>query len=524
MTAHTGLVATSLLLALAFIVAVGLERSRKTLLLPLLLTGLAAWSAVVLIALVGNHLRFPFDIDLLEGVIMQQAHHAMRGQAIYPLPSPEYVPLAYNALFPLLAAPFLLLFGDTLATLRTVSLFGAIGSAAAIFALVRASSKSAWWGAVAVGLFCAAYPAMDAVLDSPHSDSWLLCCALWGTYLVGRASWGPRLAGILVLAAGFWFKQHGAVFLLSALFFLTWREGIRQSLVYWLLAIVAAPLLYLFPPGGLLGPGFHYFTWQVPSGWSQFSAHSVYRIVRFIRIYYPVLAIAAFIGVYRALRSRTIGLLEMQLGAALLTALMGALDPGSGNNVFIPAGAFCIVYGSIELARIDDGERRWLGARLGRTAALLAFATLLYDPRPLWLPASARASYAELLTTIRALPGTVYAPDVGQLANGPRLYPAVHWIAVEDLMRGPHRTAADSALARGVLDPLRHPTTTAFVLTNHPLATMSSPVNELAPSYALVQDWGDRFAALAPVTRRADSGWPRYLYRFSGTAEDAHVH
>lgn len=510
-------------LALALLVGIALERSRIPSALPTLLAILSAGSVIAVIALIVNHVRFPFFIDLMEGVVMQHAQRAMHAQAIYPLPTPEFVPLAYNALFYLLAAPFLLLFGETLSTLRSVAVLGFLGSAVAMFVIARAATRSAWWGAIAVGLFCAAYPAMDAYLDSAHSDSWLLCCALWGTYLVGRPSRGARIAGILVFVAAFWFKQHGAVFLGVALLFLTWQEGLPQSLVYWLVAIALGPLLYLVAPGTFLGPEFHYFTWHVPSGWSEYSTKSIYRVIRYAKSCYPVLVLAALVGAYHTLRSRKIGILELQLGAAFLTALMGSLDPGSSNNVFIPFSAFCILYGSIELARIDEAGTIALGLRPALLAVLLAFATLLRDPRAYWLPASARASYADLQATIRALPGTVYAPGIGQLVDGPRLYPAAHWVALEDMMRGPHRTAADSALARRMLDPLRHPSTPAFVLTNHPLATMSAPTRELATRFELIQDYGDRFTPLTAVARPYHAGWPRYLYRSIGVGAPAHV-
>ena len=510
-------------LALALLLGVALERSRIPSALPALLAILSATSAVVVIALVVNHVRFPFFIDLMEGVVMQHAQRAMHGQSIYPVPTPEYVPLAYNALFYVLAAPFLLLFGDTLPTLRSVAVLGFMGSAVAMFVIVRATTRSTRWGVIALGLFCAAYPAMDAYLDSAHSDSWLLCCALWGTYLVGRPSRGARIAGIFAFVAAFWFKQHGAVFLGMALLFLSWREGLPRALVYWLLALALGPLLYLAAPGPIFGPEFHYFTYVVPSGWSQLTTRTFWRVAEYAKNYYPVLALVALVGGYRAFRSKKVEILELQVGTAFLTAIMGSLDPGSSNNVFIPFAAFCILYGTIELARIDEAGAIVLGMRPALLAVLLAFATLIRDPRRYWLPATARASYADLQATIRALPGTVYAPGIGQLVDGPRLYPAAHWVALEDMMRGKHRTAADSALARRMLDPVRHPSTPAFVLTNLPLATMSAPTSELASSYELVQDYGDRFTPLTGVPRPFHLGWPRYLYRSIGGGAPTHV-
>ncbi|MGE5729955.1 MAG: hypothetical protein ACM34L_15220, partial [Gemmatimonas sp.] len=165
------------------------------------------------------------------------------------------------------------------------------------------------------------------------------------------------------------------------------------------------------------------------------------------------------------------------------------------------------------------------GLRPVLVAALLAFATLIRDPRPYWLPvAAARTAYADLLATVRALPGSVYAPGIGQFVSGPTLYPAAHWIAVEDIMRGPRRTAADSALARQLIDSARHPSGVAFMLTNRPIASLSAPVRELAPSYTLVQDFGNRFAALEPLPRPFDTGFPRYLYRSSSDGASGSGH
>jgi len=512
-------------IALAFALAAVLEWSRIPGALRALLTIVAAGSIVGLIVLVVNHVLFPFNIDVMEAVVLQHARRALHGQPIYPVPTPQFVPLAYNALLYVVAVPFLRIFGDTLTTLRMVSVIGLVGSAVAIFVLVRDATRSGWWGLVATGLFCAAYPVMDAYLDSAHSDAWLLCCALWGTYLIGRSTRQARVAGILVLIAAFWFKQHGAVFTGFALLYLTWKEGIRGSLVYWLCAVVLGGALYILAPGTLLGPEFHYFTWKVPGGWSQLSGHTFYRVALFVAAYYPIVALAALVGVYRSFREKRFGILDAQLCAAFVTGFMGSLDPGSSYNVYVPMGAFCLVRGSVELARF--GERIAPRYRLhpALIAALMAFATLFRDPRPYWLPvATARIEYAALLATVGALPGTVYAPAIGQFVNGPSLYPAAHWVALEDIMRGPHRTAADSALARKLMEPALHPAGVAFLLTNLPIASISAPVNELSSSYTLVQDFGNRFAALEPLPRPFNTGFPRYLYRSTSAGASANGH
>ena len=510
-------------LVIALLVAVAAEKSRVEALLPAVISALAAASVVVIGALLVSHLRYPFHLDLMEGVVQQHARRAIRGETLYPVATPSFVPLAYNALYYLLSAPFLLVFGDSLRTLRAVAIVGYLGAAVAIFCLVRGRTRSAWWGAMACGLFFAAYAAMDAYLDTAHSDSWLICSALWGAYLVDRKSRGARFAGVLVLVGAFWFKQHGAIFLGAALVYLTWREGVRGSAGYWLAAAIGGPLLYLYAPTSLLGPAFHFFTWHVPSGWSQFTSHTIPRVVVFVLESYPVLALLALWGAYRALRAGTVGLLELMLGAAFLTAFMGSLDPGASYNVFIPMGAFCIVNGTIELSRLNERTPSWHGMRPGHVGLLLAFATLVHDPRAYWVPARAGAAYADLRATLSALPGPVYAPGIAQFPDGDTLVPAMHWVALDDMMRGPHRAASDSALARALLAPTEHRAGVSFVLTNHPLSELAPPVNELARSFVLVQDFGSRFETLRTLPRRFDQGYPRYLYRSAGAGAPDHA-
>jgi 4-amino-4-deoxy-L-arabinose transferase-like glycosyltransferase len=149
------------------------------------------WSGVVIgftVFLWTDHLRFPFLLDLMEGTILQHVGRAAHGLAVYSWPTPDFVPLAYNPLYYYLCAPVTWVFGLDLPALRLVAVAGMAGSGAIIYLTVRKWTGSWWWGLMALGLFAAAYRVMDAYLDTAHSDSWLLCAALLGTYLASFCS------------------------------------------------------------------------------------------------------------------------------------------------------------------------------------------------------------------------------------------------------------------------------------------------------------------------------------------------
>jgi hypothetical protein len=118
-----------------------------------------------------------------------------------------------------------------------------------------------------------------------------------------------------------------------------------------------------------------------------------------------------------------------------------------------------------------------------------------------------------LIQQLRSLPGTVYAPSVGQLQSDFTFSPAAHWIALEDMIRGPGRDTRDNPNTRALLQPVWQPTGPAYILANYPLDVYPW-LEFLGDYYVLEADYGDRFEALRPLPKRFEHGWPRYLYRY----------
>jgi hypothetical protein len=466
---------------------------------------LGAWS-VLMIAFVGflwvNHVNFAGHLDLMEGAILQHVAQAAHGLPVYPAPTPAYVPLAYNPLYYYLCVPFTWVMGLDLPALRIVAIIGMALAGYIIYAAVRDRTQSAWWGLIALAFYATAYRVMDAYLDTAHSDSWLLASALAGTYVIGRSETRlGRLGGVVLLTLSFWFKQHGALFAIGGVLYLTWREGLIKSWPYWVVAIVMGPVLYAIAP---LGADFHYFTLDVPRGWSKVNVETFARLVRFIAGNYLPLFIAAIVP-FKRKEKWTVW--HVQFIMACATAFMGSLDWGSSDNVFIPFGAFTIVLGTFGLAEIKS-------VVLQAAAVAIAFTPLTYAPQTVVVSSHSHEALADLKGTVKALPGSVYAPGIGQFAGPPIFSPGAHWVAIEDMERGPGHNAADEARAFALLDPVVHPTGRQFVLTARPLVGMTAPLSLLEPHYALVQDYGNRFIALTGTPKRYNHGFPRYLYEF----------
>jgi hypothetical protein len=493
----------------------GLSRQSKRILpSQVVLTGLSVLNIGFIIYLWSNHIGFPLNLDLMEGTILEHFRRALDGLPVYPPPSPDYVPLAYNPLYYYFAVPFSWVLGDGLATLRFVSILGMAVIGVAIFIAVRGITHSGRWACYALGLFAAAYMAMDAYLDSVHSDSWMIAMGMLGTLLVAsNKSVARNLLGLLLLVGSFWFKQHGALLALGGLLFLFLKSGWKSSLIYAALVIIVGPLVYLLLGQQLFGTHFHFFTWNVPRQWSEISRWTFVRYFGFIvGCYAPVALPACWSWYVNAKRGvRTMDVWHFQLPFAMLTGFMGALDAGSSNNVFITQGIWFVIIGVVALKDQSDRSIGWI-RRNGSTLLLAsAFAILLYDPRSVIVSSHANEKYEELVQELKRLPGHVYAPSLGQLDHGYRLSPTAHWVALEDIIRAPGRDLHNHPTTRALLAPLLNSQEPQFILTN--TNEFMSFMQFLDDYYVLEKDYGERFRTLGVLPKRWNHGYPRYLYR-----------
>lgn len=493
----------------------------------LALGGLSVAALLLQVWLWFDHIGFALHLQVMEGTILQHVERAAALAPVYPAPGSDYVPLAYNPLYYYLSVPFTWVFGVNLFTLRLVAILGVAVTDLLLFAVVRRLTGSAGWGLFAAGLFAAAYAVMDSYLDTAHSDSWLLASVLLGGWLIDRGrSRTAGVLGVLALVAAFWFKQHGALFAVGGVLFLSLRDGVARAWPCWLTAALLGPALYVFAGPALFGSHFHYFTWEVPRGWSSFTLPPLLRYGYFMLSRYPVLVVAGgLLALHALLRTRPFpsgiwpgirpGIWPVLFAAALLSGLMGALDTGSSNNVFIPAGTFAILFGTLALHRLAAAG--W--PRLAPAALAFSFAVFaVHSSGNVFIPAEAEARHAELLARLRALSGPVYAPSQGQLPPAQFTFaPAAHWVALEDMIRSPGRHAPDHPTTRRLLAPALDPHGPAFILTNEPLERYSF-LCFLTGRYELTADFGDRYQALRPLPSRFDVGWPRYLYRASPDA------
>jgi hypothetical protein len=508
-----------LLGAVAMIYVIGARRGadRLTKLAMNLFAAYAlAWIAFM-VYLWFNHVNFPLNLEAMELTVVQHLRRIMAGLPLYVEPSPEFVPLAYAPFYYYFSVPFAWMFGANLFTLRLVAILGMLGAGIVIFAAVKKHTASNWWALMAAGLFAASYRVMDTYLDNAHSDSWLLFAALLGCHLIDlKRSRTTNLLGVFLLVVSFWFKQHGALFAIGGVLYLTWRDGLKNSWVYWALAGLLGPMLYALAPSLMFGSQFHYYTLTVPSNWSGFSFAGVKRYIGYaVKNYLMLAATGAAASVYFFVKKwRDVNVWYFMLPFAMLTGVMGALDEGSNNNIFIPMATWFIITGVLGLQYATENYapvRKWAIHLLALAAS---FALLFYNPASVLVSPRAPQAYRDLIQYLNSLDGAVYAPWLGQLEDGYAFSPAVHWVPMEDLVRGPGVDTYNHPGTRALLESVIHPEGNAYILMNYPLEN-DSLLSFLLDDYRLKEDLGERFASLSTLPKRFNLDYPRYLYEYT---------
>ncbi|GAB4458676.1 MAG: hypothetical protein Kow0070_12620 [Anaerolineales bacterium] len=463
-----------------------------------------------------NHVNFPLNLEAMELLVVQHLRRIMAGLPLYAEPSSDFVSLAYAPLYYYFSVPFAWVFGANLFTMRLVAILGMLGAGAVIFAAVRRHTSSNWWALMAVGLFAAAYRAMDTYLDNAHSDSWLLFTALLGLYLIDlKRSRATNLLGVFLLVVSFWFKQHGAIFAAGGVLYLTWRDGLKSSWMYWALAGLLGPVLYALAPSLWFGPWFHYYTLTVPSHWSGFSFAGIKRYIGYAVKNYFVLAGAGGIAslYFLVKKLRNVNVWYFTLPFAMLTGVMGALDEGSNNNIFIPMATWFIITGVLGLQYATENFAPVKKRAMHLLALGASFALLFYNPVSVLVSPRAAEAYRDLVQYLNSLDGAVYAPWIGPLESGYEFFPAVHWVPMEDIIRGPGVDTYNHPVTRGLLEDVIHPRGPAYILMNYPLEN-DPLLGFLTEEYKLKEDLGSRFAPLSTIPKRFNLEYPRYLYEY----------
>jgi hypothetical protein len=414
----------------------GVERGLRVL---LVLVGAAFVVGYVVIALM--RMRYPFELEWMEGGVVDDVRRILAGHSLYVRPSTHFVPYIYTPLYYYVAAVPAKILGVGYFPLRLVSFLASLVTFGCIGALAWTETRDGVAAFAAAALFAACFRLGGAWLDLARVDP-LFLALLFAGLLVARRARSPRgaLGAALLLVLAFLTKQSAVFPAVGVVFFLWMR---RRSLALWYGGALAA------------GIGGSTVLWNMAThGWYRFYVIDVpgaHRIVSeeyglfwthdiLLRLWITVAL--AVLGLWWTGRTRTddgvrLAWFHVPVAAALLGAAYQArLHSGGYDNVLLPAfGALAILFGlGIHGSRSFLPRVTWL-APVAAVLAIVQLATLTYDPGKQLPTAADRRTGERMLTALRDLPGTVYLPGHGWYLARAHKTTGAQSAAIEDVIR-----------------------------------------------------------------------------------------
>lgn len=201
--------------------------------LTALVVGLAGLNLIGLLALMILRLRYPFQLEWLEGAVVTSSQWILSGHFLYERLSLQFTPLLYNPVYFYVSAAFAAVLGPGFLAPRLVSVLATIGCGSLIFDLVRRETANRWSALAATGFYAATFKLTGAWMDVARVDSLLVFFLVLAAYWARRVP-GPRgaLGCALILALAYFTKQSALPFFIAfGGYYLL--EDRRSWLVFW---------------------------------------------------------------------------------------------------------------------------------------------------------------------------------------------------------------------------------------------------------------------------------------------------
>jgi hypothetical protein len=375
---------------------------------------LAAISAGFILLFLYTSLRrmaFPFSFDQVEGGMVTSVWRVAHGYPLYAKPNTDFVPYLYAPLYFYLAAALSKVVGAGYASLRLLSILGAVGSFTVIYAIIHGETKSRLAAIAGAGLFAACYQPLQGWLDLGRVDSLFVFLLLLAIYCTRRA---PILVAVLVWLIAFQVKQTilpVAVLVLCA----DWQRPRRMALGLITMLVGFGATLAL--------------SYRATDGWYSFylfgTAKGLHWIARPAVMYIPedllqpfglalFILLAAMLCAPPSLRGRGRQFYLVVSFAIYASVWYLRAHAGSAVNTLVPAYAWTAVLFGLSIHRLEA----WLAAQpsratqLGRillfAAATVQILGFLYHPGKFVPSAATREARQKFEQQLSSLPGDIY--------------------------------------------------------------------------------------------------------------------
>jgi hypothetical protein len=418
-----------------------------------LTTGGAFVVAYVAVALL--RLRYPYELEWMEGGMVDHVRRVLGDGPVYAAPSIDFVSFLYPPLYYWAAAALAWVAGPGFVPLRLLSFVSSLGVLALLAAMARRETGSFAWGLVASFLFAATYGRVGGWFDLARLDSFYLLLLLAATFTL-RAMAGTRgaiAAGLLVTAAAMT-KQSGiviAVAMAAGALIAGWKRGA------WFAGTAAAGIGgSILALNAATGGWFGYYCFylprhhpRIPGGVLAFWTGDLL----------PALPVAAGLAVVAGAFSLRAPIdrerfLYPLAGAGMIAGSWSVRNMvGAEVNNLLPAFAATALLAAIGAAELERrGLKAWAAAAVW--LLLVQLLILRYDPRAHLPTTLDRAAGDALVAKLASIEGEIFAPHHGYLTRLAGKRDFAHTLAMDNVFlddTGPARKDLENGLLQALL-------------------------------------------------------------------------
>jgi len=415
-------------------------------------------------------IRYPFELEWMEGGSLDQIYRILAGKALYARPSPEFVPFAYPPVYFYVAALASSILGAGFLAARLVSVVSSLGCFLLIFLFVKRETGSRFSGLLASGLFAATYRLSGDWLDVARVDSLLLFLLLAMLYLI-RFKTSPGsyiLAGVLI-SLSFFTKQTALLISLPIMLycaFLNWRRSIL--LICTVAALIGISTLIL---NYIYDGWFNYYIFYLPRYHplvrSMFVSFWTTDLISTLPVAFIMAIFCVFIQLSNSPHETSLFYFSMAAGM-IGGACFSRLNPDSYTNVLFPAyAAVSILFGTaISMLLKFAGEATSARRPLEIFVLLLCtiqFVSLAYNPLQLVPTREDWEAGNNLVNTLAQIKGDVFVPYHSYLPTLVGKSSFAHGAAVGDIFQS-DEGAVRTALLDEIKQTLREKRFSAIIL------------------------------------------------------------
>lgn len=406
---------------------------------------------------------YPFELEWMEGGMVDHVSRILSGQQLYIVPSIEFVPFIYTPLYFYISAVLAGIFGVGLMPLRLVSFISSLGCFFLIYLIVERETRSKFSGLLASGLFAATFRLSGYWYDLARVDSLFLFFFLVALYLIrfkmSAKSW--ILAGVFI-SLSFLTKQIALFISLPVMFYCILLD--RRRSIFFIGTIVVFTGISTLYLNHINDGWYSFYVFDLPRQHLVLKSLIVGFWTEDLMSKLPIALLVAALYIAAQLKnsSRKKDLFYILLAAGMLGgAWISRLNWGGYRNVLIPAyAAISIIFGlathsAINLVQDAPAKRRKYMENSIYLLIIIQFAALLYNPVRRIPTGRDLEAGRRFVGTMSQIEGDVFVPNHAYLPTLAGKSSHAHGQAIADILwndEGEIGASLDNELERAIRD------------------------------------------------------------------------